>query len=273
MKLGIALVVLVGLLPLARAQQAATSSAVVDPCAAQSRASFDVATVKPSGESAGDSSMNTRLNSMSATMTARRLIENAYGLRDFQVSGGPGWVNDASWEVQAKIDPPEPSNLDEAGRKAVGDRERQRLQSLLADRFQLKCHMTTKELPVYELVQARTGSKLTHTTAPDDKTHFIHSNGNARKVEFNATGISMTEAATSFSDAVGRTVIEKTGLTGSYDLQLTYAPAMSTGQDADAATGPTIFTALEEQAGLKLVSAKGPVQVLVIDSIEKPSEN
>jgi uncharacterized protein (TIGR03435 family) len=208
-------------------------------------------------------------------MTARRFIENAYGLRDFQVSGGPGWVNDASWEVQAKVDPPDPdyATLDEAGRQALIYSERQRLQSLLVDRFQFKCHIVAKELPIYELVAARGGAKLTPTTAAAEKRHSMSSNGNGHRANLVATGIGMDDAAKFLSSEVGRRVVDKTGLTGSYDMTLTWIPAMASAADADAAPGPTIFTALEEQLGLKLVPAKGPVQVLVIDSIEKPTEN
>jgi uncharacterized protein (TIGR03435 family) len=120
----------------------------------------------------------------------------------------------------------------------------------------------------------KSGAKLTATTAADEKRHSISSNGNGRKTELVATGVTLDELVRyELSGEVGRTVVDKTGLTGSYDITLMWMPAMASAVDADAASGPTIFTALEEQLGLKLVPAKGPVPVLVVDSVEKASEN
>jgi uncharacterized protein (TIGR03435 family) len=124
------------------------------------------------------------------------------------------------------------------------------------------------------LVQAKSGAKLAVTTASDEKRHSISSNGNSHKTDLVATGVTLDELVRYLlSGEVGRTVVDKTGLTGSYDITLTWMPAMASAQDADAASGPTIFTALEEQLGLRLVPAKGPVPVLVVDSVVKPSEN
>src|SRR5205823_14395126 len=176
----------------------------------------------------------------------------------------------------AKIDPPETDMkpADDAVRQALTERFSQRVRSLLADRFRFKCHLVTKELPVYELVLAKSGPKFAETTAEPARRHSISSNGNSHKIDMKATGITMADAARSFSGDVGRPIVDKTGLTGQYDLQMTWAPATPAAQDSDAGPGtPSIFTALQEQLGLKLVSAKGPVQVLVIDSAEKPSEN
>jgi uncharacterized protein (TIGR03435 family) len=268
----VAVIALATLMQLAHAQQPTADG----PCAAQPRATFDVATIKPSDKPAGGASMHTRRDSMISGGVLRRLILFGYDLRDFQVTGGPDWVNTQVWEIKATFDPPEPEEgtLDEAGRKAVQLREQQRVQSLLADRFHFKCHFTTKELPIYELVPTKSGAKLTATTASDEKRHSISSNGNGRKTDLVATGVTLDELIGHLlSNEVGRTVVDKTGLTGSYDITLTWMPAMASAADTDAASGPTIFTALEEQLGLKLMPAKGPVQVLVIDSVEKPSEN
>jgi uncharacterized protein (TIGR03435 family) len=101
----------------------------------------------------------------------------------------------------------------------------------------------------------------------------MSSNGNGHRVNAVATGIGMDDAAKFLSSEVGRRVVDKTRLAGSYDMTLTWMPAMASATDADAVSGPTIFTALEEQLGLRLVPAKGPVPVLVIDSVEKPSDN
>lgn len=212
-----------------------------------------------------------------ATGTIRWLIQNAYGLREFQLIGGPDWVNNEPFDIQARIDPPDayPAVLDETGRKAWSTRQMERLQSLLLDRFQLKCHIITKELPVYDLIVAKGGPKLHETTAAENKRGSIGSSSNGHTSSMKATGITMQDAARDLSGELGRTVVDKTGLNGSYDLQLTWTPEAGAGDgtQADAASGPTLFTALQEQLGLKLEAAKGPVQILVIDTIQKPGEN
>ena len=220
--------------------------------------------------------MHAERDSMTSSGVLRRLIVFAYDMRDFQVTGGPDWVNTQVWEIHATIDPPENDikPADDATRRILVERFSQRIRALLADRFQFKCHMTTKELPVYELVVAKGGPKFAETTAEPARRHSISSNGNSRKVDLKATGISMADATRSLSSEVERPVLDKTGMAGLYDLQMTWAPATPTAQENDAGpAGPSIFTALEEQLGLKLVPAKGPVKVLVIDSVEKPSED
>lgn len=259
----------------AHTQSPASSAAAPDPCAAHSPVAFDVASIKPSDKPAGGSSMHNRGDSLTWSGVLRRLILYAYDLRDFQVTGGPDWVSTQVWEVGAKVDPPEPdfATLDDAHRQEALDRSRQRLQSLLADRFHFQCHIAAKEVPIYELIPAKGGAKLTPTTVPLDKQGSMSSNGNDRSVKLVATGIGLSGLTRYLSSEVGRSVVDKTGLSGSYDIAMTWMPAMASTQEGDAASGPTIFTALEEQIGLKLVPAKGPVPVLVIDSVEKPSEN
>jgi len=265
------------LLPTVLAQQG-TAAAALAPCVAGARPSFDVSSVKPSQTSSNSSSMRSRPDGLTATGALKRLILNAYGLQDFQLSGGPDWVNTSTWEVAAKIDPPDtaPTKADMAAYDAWNERRMGRLQSLLADRFALKCHMTAKELPVYELIIAKSGSKLKETTAEEGKRGSMNVNGDSRKNQMVATGVDLKTLAKTLAGDVGRSVIDKTGLAGSYDLTLAWAAdTMRAGQpaDTDAASGPTLFTAVEEQLGLKLVAAKGPVDVLVIDGVEKPGEN
>jgi len=275
MKLAIAVVILSAVLPISQAQQPTAGPAEADdPCSAQSRPTFEVATIKPSDKSAGGSSMHRRSDSFVSSSVLRQLILFSYDLRDFQLTGGPDWVSTQVWEISARVDPPDPDpvTLDEVGRKALIDTERHRLQSLMADRFKFKCHMTTKELPIYELVPAKGGVKLTPTAAVPEKQGSMSSNGNDRSEKLVATGILLSDLVRYLSSDVGRNVVDKTGLTGSYDMTMTWVPAMASAADSDA-SGATIFTALEEQLGLKLVPAKGPVKVLVIDSVEKPSEN
>ena len=222
----------------------------------------------------GSTSLRYSIDGVKATGSLRHLVLFAYNLRDFQLEGGQDWLNTATWEVRATIDPPEPdpSKMDEAQRLVWSDRQRARFQALLVDRFHLKCHMTTKEQPIYQLVVAKGGLKITETAAATEKQHSISVNGQNHKMEMKAIGVDMADLMRSLSGDLGRMVVDKTGLTGHYDVNLTWA-SEAEADPGDAPSGPTLFTALEEQLGLKLVPAKGPVDVLVIDSLEKPSEN
>lgn len=251
------------------------STDVLDTCASVSPAAFDVASVKPSERLSGSSTFRGRQDSLTAGGTAFRMIEFAWDLRDFQVAGGPGWINAATWEVTAKVDKPAAdwSTLRNEDRDRI---EQQRMQAVLAQRFALQCHFETKELPVYNLVLAKGGSKLKPTPADAATKGSLDLNGRNRQNRVEAKGITMGPVVAMLTQSLGRTVIDKTGLAGLYDFSLTYTSdpdAGSSASDADAPSGPTIFTALQEQLGLKLESAKGPVQVLVVDHIEKPSEN
>jgi uncharacterized protein (TIGR03435 family) len=269
-----ALLLVAGVLP-AIAQKDVAAAAGLAPCAAGMRATFDVSTVKASQTSSRNSLMRLRADGVTANGSLRRLTQGAYGLQDFQVTGGPDWVNTATWDITARIDAPDvaPSRTD-AAFIPWNERRLQRMQSLLAERFGLKCHMTTKEMPVYELVLAKSGSKLKETTAEESKRGSTNVEGQGRKSLGTFTGVTTKSLAAILSSEVGRMVVDKTGLTSSFDFTLTWTNddhPMET--DADAASGPTLFTAVQEQLGLKLEPSKGPVEVLVIDSAEKPGEN
>jgi uncharacterized protein (TIGR03435 family) len=141
----------------------------------------------------------------------------------------------------------------------------------------LVVHHESKELPVFALVVAKGGPKLTASKDPDKGTSS--SSGSARMT---ATNITMEKLAQSLTQnlarELGRVVIDKTGIEGKYDVALTWGPesnsaAMVNASNEGSPPGPSIFTAIQEQLGLKLESSKGPVQTLVIDHIEQPSEN
>jgi uncharacterized protein (TIGR03435 family) len=144
------------------------------------------------------------------------------------------------------------------------------MQDLLADRFQLKFHKVTRELPVYNLVIAKGGLKI--ETTPEAKSNG-YSMGSGK---LSGNGIELDNLAFSLSGEVGRMIVNQTGLSGRYNIDLKWQPdSMATGSNSSGADPPLpdLFTALQEQAGLKLEPAKGPVDVYVIDHIEKPSEN
>jgi uncharacterized protein (TIGR03435 family) len=138
------------------------------------------------------------------------------------------------------------------------------LQALLADRFALKVHHETKDLPIYELTVAKGGCKMKQTAPDSSGGNAVYSSG-----KITAHSVSVESLAVNLSFTVGRVIVNKTGLEGGYDLTLEYAPDGADASDKR----PSIFTALEEQLGLKLVPAKGPVDVIVVDHVERPSEN
>ncbi len=254
---------------------------------------FEVASIKPSDPS---SRMVMLRNSPGGRFTAngvttKFLIAEAFNIRDFQISGGPSWIDSARYDIEAKADDSsaDPRTMNEDQRRALMDQQRLRLRALLVDRFQLQFHMGTKELPVYALVIAKNGPKLqevrdaggTPSSPATPKGRMAMGRG-----ELSSEGTRLPFLVQVLSQQLGRTVIDKTGLSGTYNFKLTWTPdpgqgGMFKGPDGgpppDApppdTQGPSIFTALQEQLGLKLESGKGPVEILVIDRLEKPTEN
>lgn len=220
------------------------------------------------------------------------LIQLAYNVQDFQISGGPSWMKSDRFDITAK-----------AESSATFDQMRPMIQSLLAERFKLTIHREKKETSVYELtaakggikiVAAKEGSCITFDPAknsgpppppkPGETLPRICGGVRMSVGLIDGFGISTTELAADLSNMLGRTVVDKTGFTGAFDVHLEFTPdaAPANGAFAQAGPGapppanssvPSIFTALQEQLGLRLESAKGPVEVLVIDHLERPSEN
>jgi uncharacterized protein (TIGR03435 family) len=225
---------------------------------------FEVATVKQhvfagtGGGRLGLSISGSRVTVSTITLT--RLISMAYEVKTYQISGGPSWAGDAStaYDIEARGD----------GTPTVGQAHVM-LQALLADRFQLKMHRETKELPVYDLVVAKNGPKMKESAA--DATASVDVRGGATgSRQLTYTKMSMAGLATGITSDAGRPVIDKTGLTGNYSFALEWTVD---GTPADVATGPSLFTAVEEQLGLKLESSRAPTEILVIDHAEKPAGN
>jgi len=254
---------------LARAQQPLTP----EECAGGAHAAFDVVSVKPSQTPSTNSSMRTTSDGLVYTGTLQRLALIAFNVHDFQVTGGPGWFSTATWEIRAKSDAPDPPSeqpSDVHGRE-LWDKYMQELRSVLMERFQFRCHVGAKEMPVYELEVSKRGSKLMETKAEREKRGSMSSEGHGAVKRMAATGVGTDRIAILLAGPTRRLVIDKTGLTGSYDLTLNWMDDAMPG--AEAGTGPTIFTAVEEQLGLHLRPAKAEVPVLVIDRVEMPEEN
>jgi bla regulator protein BlaR1 len=225
-----------------------------------------------------------------SNVTLKMLIARAYDLQDFQMSAGPGWIETERYNIEAKPDSPSAQND-----------WKEMLKNLLADRFQLAFHRETKELPVYALVLARKDGKLGPgmveskeggCVARDPSKPGPPAPGQPPFCDNVLGGVSQLTGTAATVDGmlrmlslyVGRKVIDKTGLTGKYDITLKFTPdenqlarwrmpgAPPPAAPADA-SGPSLFTALQEQLGLKLDPQKAPMEIFVIDRAEKPSEN
>lgn len=269
---GLTMFVAPDLLPQANTASQATDAAAKSPA-------FEVAAIKPNKSGGGGSRSSFDGIRLTATnISVKSLIEyDAYGIPAPQILGGPNWLASDRFDIEAKVDDALVAEMAKLDREQRNQMERQMFQQLLADRFKLVVHHETKELPVYALVVAKGGPKLTASKDPDKGTSS--SSGNARMT---ATNITMEKLAQSLTQnlarELGRVVIDKTGIEGKYDVALTWGPesnsaAMVNASNEGSPPGPSIFTAIQEQLGLKLESSKGPVQTLVIDHIEQPSEN
>ncbi len=269
------------------------------PAQSPARPQFEVAAVKPckSDHDNGPPSPG-RLNT--ACLTLKGLIQIAYEVyaggrfhpldfRDFPpVEGGPRWVDSDRYEIIAKAD----------GNASQAMMNGPLLEALLEDRFKLKMHHESREIPVYALTVARGRPKLrplregSCTTfdfanrpappAPGEALPVLCGTISGRRSGSNqildAHGMSLSEFCKLGVGLLGRPVIDRTGIAGKFDLHLEFAPANTpAGRDpgpaSDDRSGPSIFTAIQEQLGLKLKPARGPGEFLVIDHVERPSEN
>jgi len=258
---------------------------------------FEVASIKPS-DVQGFMIVRPLRDRLTADASVRMFIENAYTVQSFQILGGPDWINSDHYAINATTGVP-------TGHAQLF----LMLRSLLEDRFQLKIHHETKMLPVYALVPAKTGLKLPAPRegscvspepqafpewgggrlAPPSQDQLPASRCGSIGVMLQLPGahmqggkIPMTEFVRSLSMVLDRAVVDNTGFTGLFDLRLDFLPDETTSvipppppesEEARNPTIPTIHTALQQQLGLRLESSKAPVDVLVIDHIEKPSPN
>jgi len=273
---------------------------------------FDVATIYLSKDTSQNGVLGF-LNEDSyraRNMTMKSVIRDAYGLwggQDEKVFGGPKWLETDRYYITAKMDGPVVDKLKKLGpdqRKLIQD---QMVQALLADRLKLAVHREAREFPVYALTIARDGLKL-HEAKPGDtyanafpfadkfaggtepagKIFLVGGGGpGGNTMTIYGFGASMPALAKQLTVMAGQTVQDKTGLTGSYDFTIKYwfamrtAPTSSEGSPdgqpvpvaSEPAGGPGLVTAIQQQLGLKMESTKGPVQVVVIDHIERPSGN
>jgi uncharacterized protein (TIGR03435 family) len=280
---------------------------------AQSRPAFEVASIKANTQAQAERNIaifpGGRLTAQN--MPLRLLIQRAHRVRPFQILGGPGWINSENWDIEAR---------------AEGSVNQQQvllmLQSLIEERFNLKSHRETRELPIYELVVAKNGPKLpqpkegsclaVNPNAPGPggpgappppgpsglppapprpgapgqpfvgPCGVITAGGGPAGFRMDGGKVTIAQVAQILTNMLDRSIVDKTGFTETFDVHLEFSfdealaglaadpnrPAFATNP-----TNPSIFTALEEQLGLKLESARGPVEVIVIDGVERPTEN
>lgn len=210
-------------------------------------------------------------------VTAMGLLTFAYGVRDYQMVGAPGWASSDHFDVNFTPDKTElalavGSTANELD--SVMSRQKQRTQAVLRDRFGLILRAETRDLPMYALILSKGGHKLSRPTVEN---HGVFLQAGGTQLIASGPGASMKMLADSLSPVLGRLVSDETGLDGLYNFKLEWTPDSpiqpSPDQPVSAAGGPSIFTALTEQLGLRLESRKGPVPVYVIEKIEKPGEN
>ena len=259
--------------------------------------SYEVATIKPIDAKAADGMVKLPPGMSLNPLSIRRYIMNAYGaMYAAQIAGGPDWLSKDAYNIKGKA----PDDLEAAFQNMNfnerGDQTRSMQQSLLADRFHLKARFETRVLPVYELVPAKGGIKITAVPAPPehkpgDPPPPIHepvgdplppgsmmtmlnsnglrvTNGNAIKMQSLLRG----RGGMGNPETGDRPIVDHTGFSGYFDIKdLSWAPLGDAAATTNTPDAPSLTMALEEKLGLKLIPAKDPVEVLVIDSIDRPS--
>lgn len=218
---------------------------------------FEVASIRPAKQDGNHDSDSSAGRWVTHNLTLKRLIGMAWDVDGSVVSGGPNWIDSDSYDINAKI-PAEYSHW-------TGEQFQHMLQALLADRFQLRIRREPREVSAFALIVARGGPKMMPA-----KPGQTGNDMSANNTHLKATNVTMEGFAKRLSRDrdIGKLVVDKTALTGRYDFELDWARAQQESDDR-----PGIFTALQEQLGLKLESAKVSVEAVVIDRAEKPSEN
>lgn len=251
--------------------------------------SFEVASVKrnKSGDPGGRTELQPGGRFRAVNVTVRQLLPRAYGVQDFQIVGGPPWINSDRFDIEAKADA-----------AATAESVAAMLRNLLIERFKLTVHRETRDLPIYALVMARSdgrlGPKLSRSKVDCDAVaeEAVARGGAPPPVKageappcsigFTAIGLMsvrskpMTDVVRVLSQLTQHVVVDGTGISGGVDFDLSWTPdQVPAGTDLPGAdpNGPSIFTAAQEQLGLKLESRKAPLEALVVAGIEAPTEN
>jgi uncharacterized protein (TIGR03435 family) len=247
---------------------------------------YDAVAINLNGSGSGSYTLSTHSDSLLATnITLRALLVQAYAVHAEFIEGLPSWALAARFDINAKVvdyDPATSKDLTREQRRAM-------VAALLADRFHLKAHMEQRTQPIYDLVVAKGGPKFVTSTplttieavsAPSttalDPGRMARGglgfNITGAGMELNGTAVRLGSLTNLLTEQLDRNVVDKTGLIGEYDLHMKWTSENPQQPPADDAP-PTLFTAIQEQLGLKLQPGKGPVDTLVVDHVEQPTEN
>jgi len=224
------------------------------------RPAYEAASVKlNTSGSGGSSSQGSKGQIVFTNQTLKRLVERACGVKPFQVTG-PAWMETVSFDIAAKY-PPDMRNDDRS----------LMLRTLLEDRFKLAVHRESKDMPGYALVAAKSGFKLKPVEPGGSGTE---SKGDGARTTLAAKKTSMAGLADFVARSLGETVVDKTGIDGVYDFELRWTSDDQNPNGSDADTPPSLFIALQETLGLRLQPQKVPVEIVVVDHVERvPTEN
>ncbi len=265
-------------------------------------AAYEVASIKPADPNAAPSpvpmpsgAMMMRRLGPGNGQTIKSYILSAYGALPSQIVGGPAWLASDAYVINGKVPDDLRAAMDKMTLEDRLNQTRQMQQSLLADRFHLKAHFETRIMPLYELAPVKSGLKLKPVPAPGPFVPgtplppfapgakprpgmtMMSMNGTTRTINAGASTMpGLISLLRNQSEIGGKPILDKTGFTEHFDIaNLQWAPLTAAVAPADngAPDAPSLFTALEETLGLKLTPTRGPVEVLVIDSIDRPSDN
>jgi uncharacterized protein (TIGR03435 family) len=245
--------------------------------AAQTPPAFETASIKPSAE--GGCADGSGLRTMPGggfradCASVKVILTWAYQLQNYQISGGPSWMTGTQWTIVAKSAAADGAGvaalpyeqMTDQQRRQTSELVRRRVQTLLADRFQLVLRRETRDEPIYALTVGKNGPKLKESEDQSSAGFLKRGRG-----QLTSRGSLLATVAQFLAIDLGRPVVDRTGLTGHYDFDIKWTP--DRGGSADAEQGPTLFTAIQE-LGLKLEPAKGPVEMLIIERAEKPTDN
>jgi uncharacterized protein (TIGR03435 family) len=249
--------------------------ALIGSALAQPQATFEVASVKPASAGAAPAGLFTYPGGriIASQCTLDYLIMEAFNVEAFQVSGGPRWMHEDRYDIEAK--PPASSKSSKANplsfKSPPNEEQREMLQALLADRFQFRYHRENREGPVFLLLKSDKALRLQDARDKDAYSWAgINSGGGFNGEGIAGINISMAQLATRLSGYLRRPVLDQTGLAGSFDFKFEYDERLSDNARSDITS--SILASLQG-IGLRLESAKGPVETIVVDHAEKPSEN
>lgn len=231
---------------------------------------FEVASIRPSNANTQSNRLGTSPDGgfRAENVSVTQLIAFAFGVRPFLIVDAPSWASSERFDVIATPDVAEELASDATGpqRDAFRDRWRQRLQALLYDRFGLVVHTENRPMPVYKLVVAKGGHKMAPAASGEERR--MQSNPKTLR----GTSIDMKALADAISGILVQPVLDETNLPGEFNFNLEFSDVRIEAA-AEEASAPTIFTAITEQLGLRLESARAPTSVFVVEKVQRPSEN